>query len=335
MHGLYGVQRSEKRGIVGNPNAPGRARAMRFLLSLILVLNPVGAWAEETPPASSGVKAAPTGEDNVAPASDEKPAPVGNDNVTPVSDEKPAPASEGKTEPPKDEKAAAKSPWAFGFELYLWLPGVHSDLSSGTHDASINESIIDIFNDTKGIPLCISGRLESHWKRLGLYVDGTYIYLNFKDKEIKGVNTGLLTQLGLLEYSAMFRVIGVAAGDLPEWAEKSGPPRVDLYAGGRSIWLKNVIDRDGSPKDSNESTLTSPLVGGRAVFDISPRFYFVLLSGAGLATFGYRTTLFRVPIALSLGYRVLYLDVDTNKGDHTLKSETTLHGPVIGFTLCW
>ena len=40
----------------------------------------------------------------------------------------------------------------------------------------------------------------------------------------------------------MFRVVGATAGeDVADWAEKSGPPRVDLYAGGRTTWLKNEI----------------------------------------------------------------------------------------------
>ncbi len=129
------------------------------------------------------------------------------------------------------------------------------------------------------------GRFGAHYDRLGAYVDAEYMYLSFKDQDIHGISTGLTTQLGLLDYAVMYRVVGQPGGDSPAWLQKGGPPQVDLYAGGRTLWLKNTIE-PGSQSASSTATVTSPIVGARLSVGLTPKWALLFDGniGAGVAT---------------------------------------------------
>src|SRR5262245_58462699 len=98
-------------------------------------------------------------------------------------EENPAPANEEKTGPPRDAGGTAASPWAFSLGLYTWLPAVDAELTSGNLETEIDESLFDILDATKGVPLSIGGRLEAHWKRLGVFVDTNYFLLRFREQD--------------------------------------------------------------------------------------------------------------------------------------------------------
>jgi hypothetical protein len=40
-------------------------------------------------------------------------------------------------------------------------------------------------------------------------------------------------------------------------------------------------------------------------------------------------------VALSLGYKVLCLDVESQRGDERIKSDFLFHGPLIDLTFAW
>jgi len=185
------------------------------------------------------------------------------------------------------------------------------------------------------------GRFGARYDRVGFYVGAEYIYLSFKDHDIHDISTGLITQLRPLDYSAMCRVWGRPGGEGAEWLQKSGAPLVDLYAGGRTLWLKATIE-PGSQSASRTVTLTSPLVGARLSVGLTPRWALVFdgnIGGFGVQDvrytgqiFGlaaYRTRLFNVPTALFFGYNVLNYNVDKGR----FQTNTTLYGPVIGLTM--
>ena len=251
-------------------------------------------------------------------------------------------------ETPAAQEKTKQSPWIFEMSFYAWLPGVNADMSTGLYSARVNESLIDIWKDTKSIPIVAMGRFEAYCKRFGGYLDANYFSLNFKDQQVNGIETGLLLQVGLLEYALTYAVAGETARDPAQWTQATEMPRFLVYGGGRTMWLKQRIDPAGLPGGSSRNTLTSPLVGSRAVFGISPRWSFMVdgnfggfnvmdvnLAAEGLGVFTYHVRMYDLPAAILLGYKVLYLDVATSGMLHAANTTMTMHGPIIGMTISW
>jgi hypothetical protein len=95
---------------------------------------------------------------------------------------------------------------------------------------------------------------------------------------------------------------------------------------------------------SASNTLTAPIVGARAIVDITPGWTFLVdgnlggfevdnirLTGAAMGLLGYRFMVARIPTSVMFGYKLLYYDVDNGP----LKVNTTLHGPVTGLVFSW
>jgi hypothetical protein len=123
---------------------------------------------------------------------------------------------------------------------------------------------------------------------------------------------------------------------------------VDVYAGGRTIWVKNEIEPQVLPDTSTEKIFTSPLVGARVEVDLGPRWFFrvdgnvggfsvdhVRFAAEGLAVFGLRMTPLHVRTELWLGYEVLYFEMEDGGPLDRLESDILLHGPALGLTFCW
>jgi hypothetical protein len=243
------------------------------------------------------------------------------------------------------EEGAVKNPWAFNLTLYGWLPGVDGDFSAGRFSKSVDTSFIDIAEELRNFPLAFMGRLEAHYERLGLYVDGNYMDLDFEPRFDQGISKGLSSQLGIMEYGVMYRLFGAPATELVgHWAEKTRSNMLEVYAGGRTIWLGNQIEFRGIGKASSSESLTSPLIGGRFTVEFSPE-WFVLVDGNGggfgvedidfagsvMGMVGYRTSLLGVPASLEAGYRALRLDLKKR----LIETNVTMSGPFIGLTGYW
>jgi hypothetical protein len=243
------------------------------------------------------------------------------------------------------EADAVRNPWAFNLTLYMWLPGADGTFSAGPLSKSVDVSFIDIAEKLRNFPLAFMGRLEGHYERFGLYVDGNYVDLDFEPRFERGISKGLSSQLGIMEYGAMYRLFGApAAEQVGHWAEKTRSNGLEVYAGGRTLWLDNQIEFRGIASASASKSFTSPLVGGRFTVEFSPE-WFVLVDGNGggfgvddidfagavLGMVGYRTTLFSVPASVELGYKALRLDVSKQ----VIETSVTLSGPFLGLTGYW
>jgi hypothetical protein len=243
------------------------------------------------------------------------------------------------------ESDAGQNPWAFNLTLYAWLPGVDGKFSAGPFNKSVDATFIDISEELRNFPLAFMGRLEAHYERLGFYLDGNYVGLDFEPRFDRGISKGLSSQLGVMEYGAMYRVFGPAASEcIAHWDEQPRSNTLELYAGGRTLWLDNQVEFRGIGSASASRSLTSPLIGARFTVQFSPK-WFVLVDGNGggfgvdnidfagsiLGLVGYRTTLFGVPASLEAGYKALRLDVSRR----IIETDVTLSGPFIGLTSYW
>lgn len=148
-----------------------------------------------------------------------------------------------------------------------------------------------------------------------------------------------------MDYGVSYRLFGSPASEaIAHWDEKSRSNILDIYAGGRTIWLGNEVEFKGVGSASGSASFSSPVIGGRIVAEFLPK-WFVLLdgnvggfgvdnvnfTGSVLGAVGYRTSLFGVPSSVEAGYKALNLDVDSG----AVAADVTLNGPFIGLTGYW
>lgn len=242
------------------------------------------------------------------------------------------------------ESGPPQNPWAFNLSSYLWLPGVDGNFSAGPFNTSSSHSFGDIVGKMRNFPMAFSGRFEVHYERLGFYLDGNYFGIDLRPQLDAGYSKGLSTRQGIMEYGATYRLFGPSASErVAHWDEKSRSNILDIYVGGRTIWLGNEVEIGGKSASSNVS-VTAPLVGGRIIVEFSPKWFAsvdgsvggfgvdnVSFTGAALGTVGYRTTLFGVPASVEVGYKALSVKVDKP----SLTTDIIQHGGFIGLTGYW
>jgi hypothetical protein len=241
------------------------------------------------------------------------------------------------------------SPWGFNLRTYLWLPGITGDISAGPFRREVDANFIDVVGKSRRAPLGFMGRFEAHYDRFAFFVDGNYINLRLNPK-FGQVSDGINSELGLMDYGLMYRVFGAQESQLNNLRETKRPNTLDVYVGARTLWLDNSVTLTGprglvqiSPSVSH--SFTSPILGSRFVFDLTPSWFVqsdfnfggfgaqgVEFTGGIMGEIGYRTSIFNVPTSLEMGYKAVRYRVDKNG---PIASNATLNGPFIGLTGRW
>ena len=146
----------------------------------------------------------------------------------------------------KPQKAdAVHDPWAFNLTLYMWFPGVNGNFSAGPLSESVNLSFIDIADKLSSFPMAFNGHFEAHYERLGFYLDGNYMGMDFEPR-FDRVSKGSSMELGIMDYGVSYRLFGSPASEsVAHWEEKSRSNILDIYAGGRTIWLGTEVEFQG------------------------------------------------------------------------------------------
>ena len=238
-----------------------------------------------------------------------------------------------------------QNPWAFNLNAYLWLPSVDGTFSAGPFTKSSDFSFGDIVGKLRNFPMAFNGHFEAHYERLGFYLDGNYLGADFRPVLNQGYSKGLSLRMGIMEYGASYRLFGPSASErVAHWGEKSSSNILDIYAGGRTIWLGNEAEFVRIGTVSNNKSVTAPLVGGRLIVEFSPKWFAsvdgsvggfgvdnVSFTGSALGTVGYRTRLFGVPASVEAGYKALSVKVDKR----ILTADVIMHGPYLGLTGYW
>lgn len=249
----------------------------------------------------------------------------------------------------ESQQAKQKSPWGGNLSAYLWTAGVKGDFTSGNRSGSVDASFIDVWGKSKRPPLGFMGRLEVHYERFGLFIDGNYMDIQLKP-HFGAVSDGIHSQMGLMDYGFGYRVFGARPEDLGEYQDKKRPNVLDVYVGARTLWLGNSINFSGplgllERTPQTGKTFTAPLLGGRFVVDFSPHWFVlgdanfggfgadkVSFTGGLMGMLGYRTSLFGVPASVEAGYRAVRYNVD---GKGSAATNATLNGPFLGLTGYW
>ena len=257
--------------------------------------------------------------------------------------------SEETSTAPALEKPANASNWGFNLTSYLWLQGLDGSVTSGSHTGSVDANFIDIVNKSRRFPLGFMGRFEAHYDRFALYLDGVYTNLRLKPK-LDRISEGIDAEMGIMDYGLMYRIFGATPSEMPNYQGKKRPNLLEVYAGARTIWLGSSVALSGpfgliQHTPAANSSFTSPVIGGRLGFDLTPHWFLladgnvggfgaqsVEFTGSILGVLGYRTTFFGVPASVEAGYKALSYNVD--KGGPTA-ANVTLNGPFIGLTGYW
>ena len=243
------------------------------------------------------------------------------------------------------------SPWAFNLSLYTWITGITGNFSAGPLSRSVDASFIDLAENSRRFPIGFMGRFEAHYERLGAYLDGNYMSLAF-DPKFQRVGSGVDTELGLMDYGLMYRLVGPTADEAPTMHGERRPNRLDVYAGARTLWLDNsfTLTAPGlglSRTFTMDRSFTSPQIGGRFIVDITHDLFLltdanlggfgadgVSFTGGVLGMLGYRLNAGDLPLSIQAGYKALRYEV--NGGERVpIRTRATLNGPFLGLTAYW
>lgn len=242
------------------------------------------------------------------------------------------------------ESSAVHDPWAFNLTMYMWFPGVDGNFSAGPLGDSLSLSFIDIADKMSSFPMAFNGHFEAHYERLGFYLDGNYMGMDF-EPHFDRVSKGSSMELGIMDYGVSYRLFGSQASEyVTQWEERSRSNILDIYAGGRTIWLGTQVDIKNGDSASANTSSTAPVIGGRIAAEFLPKWFLLLdgnvggfgadnvnLTWAALGAVGYRTSLFGVPSSVEAGYKALNVDVDKGR----VTADVTMNGPFIGLTGYW
>jgi hypothetical protein len=144
--------------------------------------------------------------------------------------------------PAMASETTSKNEWQFDGTVYVWLPTIKSDVSSGGEiDLSINE-IVDNLN------FAFMGLLGARKDKLRLYVD--FIYMDVEDSSINPsysprVDIGIQMKALVIQPTAAYTV-----HQKPDYS-------IELIGGARYLRLENDVDVEidilpGGPSGSGE-----------------------------------------------------------------------------------
>jgi opacity protein-like surface antigen len=231
---------------------------------------------------------------------------------------------------PNGQPSFQEDTWHVNVSPYLWLAGMNGTVALGAHEAQVNQSFTDIFQNLK---FGVMGLSEVHRGRIGILTDLMYIHLGDEQAIPLGglpntidVKTTLNT-FTLTPYFA-YRIAGNKRG------------AIDFLTGGRYYHLGAKIAANaglgGGVSYSASNNWADFVEGGRFTLNVTPRIGAFLLGDAGgggsvltwqIATgVGYRWS---KRWSTEFGYRKLYFNRQTN---NAFGLEQTQQGLILGAT---
>ena len=239
-----------------------------------------------------------------------------------------------------EEKPVENSGWEFQVAPYMWFLSASGDVTVKGQKSDLDLSFNDIWDELNiAAMLAFEGR-KGRW---GFYGD------------IIGANLGKSTKVDGIKIDPTVKLLWLTAGpsyrlgtwNLSDAASKEAPSvTVDVFAGVRYTYLDMRLDLKGFPNASGDQDWFDPLVGARAIFDLSEKWAVSLdgsIGGFGVGSdfawdaaglIGYRFGLFGKDNATFFGgYRARYQDYTDGSGDDKFEWDVTLHGPILGLSI--
>ena len=263
--------------------------------------------------------------------------PAAQEAAPPATQETPPPAAQ-----PETGTGFKDAPLRFDVNLYFWalsIPGTIEN-KDGSREIDLNVSFHDLL---KYLNFAVMGQAELHKGPVGLFVSPLYGDLenstNFtgplgNDNKATGYLKIWVTDYGL-SYQVAHWKLGNGAD----------APTLTLvpYGGYRYVYLKTTVKLyssllDKTVKDSNISRINTPIVGARAILDLTKHWFFTASGDYGwnvedvvntwqtIGLVGYRFNMGKFPSKVFAGTRYLHLSTDNG----TVKSNLAIKGPLAG-----
>ena len=226
--------------------------------------------------------------------------------------------------------AAQDAGWSFALSPYAWTPGLTSSAETAWGTVEVDKSIGDVLSD---LDVAFMGAFEARNGRWSLIADLFYADLSQSRSTPLGVlfsRAEIETEAKLLSGYAGYRVF---EGD---------QVAVDLMAGFRvnsvNLDLSLAPGLLAGQRFGMSETWVDPLIGGRARFDITDRWFATLFADVGgfragsdltwqiFGSFGYQ---FNERWSVHGGWRYVAIEKTIDGRD----VEIDLNGPLLGFTV--
>jgi hypothetical protein len=260
---------------------------------------------------------------------------------------------------PAEKKAdsPAKEKWKFEITPYFWMAGLNGDVTIKGIPADISMSFSDIMSDFK---FGSQVHMEARKGKWGLFLDATYMNLGtdingsrkFTGPDgIAHIQTYLDASIDmeewLVEFGGAYQLAKVPIGQ-----NQGGTMILDLIVGGRYWYLYSDIDVGLILEDnvnrvsryisgSGSKQWVDPFIGLRSVFQLTDKIMLAFRGDIGgfsvgskfswnaSGYFGYKVS---EMVSLLAGYRTLYVDYESGRGNSKFVWDMTMHGPAIGMT---
>ena len=240
-----------------------------------------------------------------------------------------------------EEKPLEKNGWKFHVAPYMWFLSMEGDVTVNGQKSDVDASFSDIWDE-----LNIAGMVnfEARKDKWGFFGDAIAAHLG-NPTSVNGIKIDPTVKLAMLTAGGFYRLGTWALSDA---AGKDGPAvSFDGMLGARYTYLDTRLDIKGFGSVSGDESWLDPLIGARAIFDLSERWELSLqgnVGGFGVGSdftwgaygdIGYRFSLFskKNNARFVAGYRVLYQDYSSGSGDNEFKWDVTLYGPVTGLVI--
>ena len=226
--------------------------------------------------------------------------------------------------------AAQDSGWSFALSPYAWPLGLTSSVETAWGTVEVDKSIGDVLSN---LDLAFKGAFEARNGRWSLIADLFYADLSASRATPLGVlfsGVRIETEARALSGYAAYRV------------HENDQVAVDLMAGFRvnsiDLDLSLTPGRLAGRRFGMSETWVDPLIGGRARFDITDRWFATLFADVGgfragsdltwqiFGSFGYQ---FNERWSVQGGWRYVAIEKTIDGRD----VEIDLNGPLLGFTV--
>ncbi len=241
-----------------------------------------------------------------------------------------------------EEKPDEKRGWEFKVAPYMWFLSASGDVTVKGQESDLDLSFNDIWDELNIAAMVAFDGRKGRW---GFY--GDIIAANLgKSKTVGGIRIDPTVKLVWLTAGGFYRLGTWNLSNAP--ASEVPTVTVDAFAGARYTYLDIKLDFKNVPlpDPSGDKDWVEPLVGARAIFDLSEKWAASLdgnIGGFGIGSdfawgaaglIGYRFGLFGKDNATVFGgYRALSQDYSDGSGDDKFEWDVTLHGPILGLSI--
>ncbi|MFC1800320.1 hypothetical protein ACFL2Z_05400, partial [Candidatus Eisenbacteria bacterium] len=144
--------------------------------------------------------------------------------------------------------------------VYSWLPSFKGTMCVMDSTADIDASFGDI-SDNMNFPVALNAEYWINRAPIGFYFN--FNYIGIEEESISEGNTGITivktVDMVFMDFGAGYQFGPFQLGSSPD-----GPTLgVDILAGGRYVWLQDIVDYRGVDKLKGSSKFVDPVIGGR------------------------------------------------------------------------